>query len=321
MLALRGIYVPLITPFTAGGQVAEDALADLGQAALDAGAAGLVALGTTAEAATLDADERRTVVAVCADVCGQRGAPLVVGAGSADTRATRAALAALGGLPQVDAALVPVPPYTRPGEAGVLAHFAELVATSPVPLIVYHIPYRTGQQLSAGCLRALSRLPGVIGVKYAAGCVDASTVDLLGDLPPDFAVLAGDDVFLAPLLALGARGGILAAAHLATDRFVEFTDAWREGDPVRARQLGHALARWSAAAFAEPNPTVLKGVLHALGRIPTPDVRLPLLPAGPASVGEALARLVELSGSGTGGDTDSGADRTAGHTADLLVSP
>ncbi|HEX4247649.1 MAG TPA: dihydrodipicolinate synthase family protein [Pseudonocardia sp.] len=174
-----------------------------------------------------------------------------------------------------------------------------------------------GQPLSAGCLRALGRLHSVIGVKYAPGCVDAATVDLLGDLPPNFAVLAGDDVFLAPLLALGARGGILASAHLATDRFVEFTDAWREGDPVRARQLGHTLARWSAAAFAEPNPTVLKGVLHALGRIPTPDVRLPLLPAGPASVGEALERLAELTEDGV----HSSGVSTARHSADLLVSP
>ena len=293
MLDPRGIHVPLITPFTAGGEVAGDVLADLGHAVLDAGAAGLVALGTTAEAATLDAGERDAVVTVCAGVCRERGVPLTVGAGSADTRATRAALAELTRWPEVDAALVPVPSFTRPSEAGVLAHFTELVATSPVPLIVYHIPYRTGQPLSPGGLRALGRLPGVIGVKYAPGSLGADTVDLLGDLPPGFAVLAGDDVFLAPLLALGAHGGILASAHLATDRFVELTEAWRAGTPPDPA-LGHSLARWSAAAFAEPNPTVLKGVLHALGRIPTPDVRLPLLPAGAASVGAALERLAEL---------------------------
>jgi 4-hydroxy-tetrahydrodipicolinate synthase len=90
------------------------------------------------------------------------------------------------------------------------------------------------------------------------------------------------------MLALGARGGITASAHLATDRFAQLVSAWHQGDVDTARPLGHALARVAAALFAEPNPTVLKGVLHAQGRIPTPDVRLPLLPAGEESVAGAI---------------------------------
>ncbi|MET7303280.1 dihydrodipicolinate synthase family protein, partial [Embleya sp. NPDC005575] len=204
------------------------------------------------------------------------------------------ALADLARWPTAAAALVPVPYFTRPAQAGVRAHFAHLAGASPLPLIVYHIPYRTGQPLDAAGLRELARIPGVVGVKLATGGIDHDAVDLLGDLPPDFAVLAGDDLFLSPLLALGAAGGILASAHLATGRFVELADAWRDGDLVRARGLGHALARLSAAAFGEPNPTVVKGVLYAQGRIPTPDVRLPLLPARRASIDATLKRLAEL---------------------------
>ncbi len=89
-------------------------------------------------------------------------------------------------------------------------------------------------------------------------------------------------------------GGILASAHLATDRFAELAAAWRAGDVARARPLGHALARLSAAAFAEPNPVVLKGVLYAQGRIPTPDVRLPLLPASQGAVKAVTAALERL---------------------------
>jgi 4-hydroxy-tetrahydrodipicolinate synthase len=291
---LRGIYIPLVTPFDADGHVATRALAGLAHDVLVAGAAGLVALGTTAESATLDRDEKGAVVEVCARVCRQRGAPLVVGAGGNDTRAAAAALQRLARWPEVTAALVPVPTFTRPGPAGVVAHFTRLAADSPVPLVVYHVPYRTGQRLDAATLRTLGQVPGIIGVKYATGGVREDTVDLLADAPPDFAVLAGDDVLVSPMLSLGATGGILASAHLVTGRFVDLAAAWQRGDHATARPLGHALARWSAAAFAEPNPGVIKAVLHARGRIPTPDVRLPLLPASREALDRAGRRLADL---------------------------
>jgi 4-hydroxy-tetrahydrodipicolinate synthase len=291
----HGIHVPLITPFTADGGIAENALEALAYTVLDEGADGIVALGTTAEAATLDAEEKAAVVAICARVCRERGAPLTIGVGGSDTRATARALAELGTVwPETTAALVPVPAFSRPGAAGVVAHFAHLAEHSPVPLIVYHVPYRTAQPLDAATLRAVGGHPNVRGVKLATGCVDQETVDLLGDLPPDFAVLAGDDVLLSPLLALGAAGGILASAHLATAHFTALAAAWRNGDHKRARELGLALARLSAAAFREPNPAVIKGVLHAQGRIPTSGVRLPLLAARRASVDEALGEMDQI---------------------------
>ncbi|MFD9379618.1 dihydrodipicolinate synthase family protein [Streptomyces sp. NPDC059999] len=296
-----GIHVPLVTPFNAAGQVAVDALEALAHEVLDAGARGIVALGTTGESAGLDAAERDLVTDVCARVCRERGAPLTVGAGASGTRASEAALARLARRQPVRAALVTVPSFVRPSAAGVLAHFERLAGVSPVPLIVYHVPYRTGQPLDAAALRALGELPGVVGVKYATGGIDQDVVALLGDRPDGFAVLAGDDACASPLLAIGAEGAILASAHLATERFVELAAAWEAGEVSRARALGHALARLSAALFAEPNPAVVKGVLHALGRIPTPDVRLPLLPASEASVAAALKALAELATDPTGG--------------------
>jgi 4-hydroxy-tetrahydrodipicolinate synthase len=281
-MTLNGLYVPLITPFQTDGAVALDALETLAYRVLDAGATGVVALGTTGEPAALSGSEQRAVVDVAARVCRERSAQLVVGAGNLQ------ALDALRNRPEVAAALTVVPPFTRPGEAGVLAHFTHLAAASPVPLIVYHVPYRTGQPLSADALRRLADLPGVAGVKHAVGGIDADTVALLADLPPDFAVLGGDDPFVSPLLALGAHGAILASAHLATAQFAEMVNAWRAGQLARARTLGHRLARLSTALFAEPNPTVIKAVLHAHGRIPTAAVRLPLLPARPDTTQAAL---------------------------------
>ncbi|WP_328619507.1 dihydrodipicolinate synthase family protein [Streptomyces sp. NBC_00354] len=293
-LSLHGIHVPLVTPFTRAGDVAADALETLAHTVLDEGATGIVALGTTGEPAALDEAERDLVTDVCARVCRERGAMLTVGAGASGTRAAEAALGRLARWPEVRAALVTVPSFVRPAAAGVLAHFARLAEVSPVPLVVYHIPYRTGQPLDAVALRALGELPGVAGMKYAGGGIGEDAVTLLGGLPDGFAVLAGDDVYLSPLLALGATGGILASAHLATARYAELMAAWQAGDVPRARTLGHGLARLSAALFAEPNPAVVKAVLHARGRIPTPDVRLPLLPAGEEAVSATLARLAEL---------------------------
>ncbi|MGW2560938.1 4-hydroxy-tetrahydrodipicolinate synthase [Streptomyces sp. NPDC001514] len=289
-----GVYIPLITPFTATGDVALGALERLAHEVLDEGAVGLVALGTTAEVATLDAGEKTAVVDVVARVCRERAASLMVGAGSNDTAASVEALTALKSVPEAVSSLTLVPYFTRPSEEGVVAHFTELAATSPVPLTIYHIPYRTGQELSAQTLRQLGALPGIAGVKYAVGGITHATVDLMADCPDDFAVMAGDDAFLSPLLAMGAHGGILASAHLATSDFAELVRAWQAGDAHRARGLGHRLSALSAALFTEPNPAVIKGVLHAQGRIPSPAVRLPLLPAGADSVAGALRALAMI---------------------------
>jgi 4-hydroxy-tetrahydrodipicolinate synthase len=231
------------------------------------------------------------VLDVCATVRRDTGTTLVVGAGGSGTRRSAAALAELAAWPEIDAALVPVPSFVRPTEAGVVRHMAEVAARSPVPVIVYHVPHRTARPLGAAALRELAALPGVVGVKHAVSALDADAVTLLADLPAGFTVLAGDDVMAAPLLALGAAGGILASAHLCTGRWAAMVDAWRAGDARQARCLGAPLARLAAALFAEPNPTVIKAVLHAQDRIAAPDVRLPLLPPHPDAVAAALDLL------------------------------
>jgi 4-hydroxy-tetrahydrodipicolinate synthase len=294
--SLRGLYVPLITPFTDAGDLALDALEKLAHSVIDAGAVGLVALGTTGEPATLTAAERRAVMDTCARVCRERGAMLIAGAGSNDTASSARALQDLAVWPEVSAALTVVPYYTRPSQDGIIAHFTRLAAESPVPIIVYNIPYRTGTSVHGRTLCELAHVQGIAGVKHAVGGIDSDTVLLLGSLPEGFAVLAGDDMYLSPFLALGAAGGILASAHLRTGEFAELITAWHSGKIAQARELGHRLAPVSAALFAEPNPVVIKGVLHAQGKIPSPAVRLPLLPARRDTVRAAMNLLDRLTG-------------------------
>ena len=276
------LYVPLITPFDTDGTVAWPALEALAHGLLAEGATGLVALGTTAEPSSLTADERRDVLDLLAAVCRERHAPLIVGANDPDQ------LRVLADRPAVSAALSLVPPFLRPGEEGAIAHLQALAAQSPVPLVVYHVPDRTAQPLTSTALHRLAATPTITGVKFAPGVIDQSVVSFLSSPPADFTVLAGDDVLLSPLLALGAHGGILASAHVGASSYAALITAWQAGDLAVARPLGHRLAALSAALFAEPNPTVIKAVLHAEGRIPTPDVRLPLLAASARTLEQAL---------------------------------
>ena len=286
---LRGVYVPLITPFGEDGSIDFDSLRRLATDTLDAGAVGLVALATTGEATSLTDDERDEVVMAFSEVCADRGAPLIVGAGTNNTATTVARHAALADVPAVTASLTVVPYYVRPSEGAIVAHFEFVAERSPVPLVVYNIPYRTGRGLGAAALLELAGIDGIAGVKQAVGSLDADTLTVLRSAPSEFAVLGGDDAFLAPLVLLGGAGAIAASAHLCTDRFVAMIDAALGGDVATARTHAADLLPLVVALFAEPSPAVLKAILHAEGRIATPNVRMPLALASPGAAAAGLA--------------------------------
>lgn len=231
---------------------------------------------------------------VCDRVCQDRRAPLLAGAGSNDTTRSAAALADLCRYSQVRAGLAVVPYYTRPGAAGVREHFRALARTSPVPLVIYNVPYRTAQAVPWRTMAELAAEPGIVGVKHATGAIDEETVAMMAGRPPAFSVLGGDDLYISPLLALGADGAILASAHVRTADFARLIRLWREGAAADARLLGHRLTEVARALFAEPNPVVIKAVLHRLGQIPSPAVRLPLLPAGEAAADAGLCAVGDL---------------------------
>jgi len=214
-----------------------------------------------------------------------------VGAGTNDTRTTIARHEELAGVPGVIASLAVVPYYVRPSEPGIVAHVTAVAERSPVPLVLYNVPYRTGRGLGADALLELAAHPRIGGVKQAVGGVDADTLRLLAAAAEDFAVLGGDDAYLLPIVLMGGAGAIAAAAHVRTADFVRMIDDGLAGRVPEARARAEALLPVVLALFAEPNPAVIKGVLHAQGRIPTPDVRLPLTPASKRAVDDALALL------------------------------
>jgi 4-hydroxy-tetrahydrodipicolinate synthase len=290
-VSLRGVYIPLVTPFAADGTVALDAMERLAHEYLDAGCAGLVPLGTTGESTSLDADEKRAVLDVCSRVSVERGTQLIVGGGTNNTAATVEAVEALRDVPGVTAAMCVVPYYVRPSQAGIVAHFTEIARQSPFPIVIYNIPSRTGRLLEAGPLLELARADNVAGVKQATP-VDVDTMTLLAGAPDDFSVLSGEDPYLFAHVLLGASGTICASAHVCTERFVALVECALAGKVDEGRSHHEALAGITAAGFAEPNPAVFKGVLHAQGRIPTPDLRLPMTAASSDAI-EGLQRAIE----------------------------
>jgi 4-hydroxy-tetrahydrodipicolinate synthase len=292
---LQGVYIPLITPFSADGSVAFDAVDRLCREYLDAGCAGIVALGTTGETSSLEADEQRAVIDRCAAVCAERGAQLVVGAGTNNTVKTIAAVEALRGTPALAATLIVVPYYVRPSEAGIVEHFKAVAAASPVPVVIYNIPVRTGRNLGPGGMLELARVPNIAGLKQAQAALDAETLEILARAPREFSVLGGEDTLLFPLTLMGGAGTISAAAHVCTERFVAMIECGLAGKVDDGRSHAEALLPVVQACYAEPNPSVFKGVLHAQGRIPTPDVRLPLVNASRVSVDRALAAVAAAS--------------------------
>ncbi|HEY3096027.1 MAG TPA: 4-hydroxy-tetrahydrodipicolinate synthase [Acidimicrobiia bacterium] len=294
---LRGVYVPVITPFAEDGSVATDALQRLCGEYLDAGAAGIVALGTTGESTALDADEKHAVIDACSKVCSERSAQLIVGAGTNNTRTTRQAVKELVGTPALVATLIVVPYYVRPSEAGIIAHFRSVAEVSPVPLVIYNIAARTGRNLSAAGVHQLAREANFAGIKQAPASLDDDTLELLRltNSVDGFAVLGGTDTFLLPLVLMGGAGTICASAHVCTARFVEMIECGLAGKVEEGRAHAEALLPVTQALFAEPNPAVFKGVLHAQGRIPTPDVRLPLLNSSDGSVRDALDAVAAAS--------------------------
>jgi 4-hydroxy-tetrahydrodipicolinate synthase len=286
-----GVYVPLVTPFDDAGRVDLDALARLADRVLTSGAKGVVALATTGEPTSLDDAERDAVVAACAEACARHAATLIVGAGTNDTRTTILRHEALAGVSGAKASLAVVPYYVRPSETAIVRHFQAVAERSPVPLIVYNIPYRTGRGLGADALLELAATDNIAGLKQAVGGIDADTLRVLAEARAAFAVLGGDDAFLYPLTLMGATGTISASANLQTRRFADMIECGLRGDVSEGRRHAEALLPLVQALFAEPSPAVIKAALVLEGHIPTARVRMPLSEAGEPSIEAARLAL------------------------------
>jgi len=301
---LRGALTALVTPFTADGLLDEDALRRLVRWQVLAGIDGLVPVGTTGEAPTLTPTERERVISITVETVSERASrgrvPVVAGTGTNDTAATIAATrraAELG----VDAALVVAPYYNRPDGRMLEAHFRAVADEGDLPIVVYNVPSRTGTNVPADVFLRLAEHPRVIAIKEASGNLE-QIARICRDRPRDVAVLAGDDAWTLPILALGGDGVVSVASNEIPGELVALCDAARAGDWDGARRIHE---RWLPLFLANfvggPNPVPVKAALELMGLLDVDAVRLPLLPLTAESrtgLGETLRMLglVEAAG-------------------------
>jgi len=288
MSVFTGIWVPLVTPFAAG-QVDHAALRRLVTFYATQPLGGLVVLGSTGEAAALDAAEQEAVLDTVLACCG--GMPVVVGLAGNHLGQVKARLSRFAQRP-VAGILIPAPYYTRPAQAGLLAWFTELADHSPVPLILYDIPYRTGVRLELATLLALAGHPNIRAIKDCGGSSE-TTRALIAD--GRLQVLAGEDAAIFSTLCMGGSGAIAAAAHIHPRLLCALYTAVREQRLEAARALHHALAPLLAALFSEPNPAPLKALLAAEGWLCN-ELRLPMTPASLLLAPHLLALAHQLAG-------------------------
>lgn len=273
---LHGLGIALITPFHADKSIDFPALARLIEYQIKGGADYLVVLGTTAETPALSAEERREV----RDFVAQRVAgrvPLVLGCGG---NCTAAVVEELKAVPSDDycAVLSVVPYYNKPSQEGIYQHYAALAKASPLPIVLYNVPGRTGVNMSADTtLRLAAEFPDkIVAVKEASGNITQMD-DIIKRKPEEFMVISGDDGITFPLITLGAVGVISVIGNAFPKEFGKMVRLALEGDYERSRAIHHRFTELFSLLFVDGNPAGVKSALNAMGYIEN-ELRLPLVP-------------------------------------------
>jgi len=279
---LSGVWIPLVTPFK-DGCIDFASYRNLIGHYLDKGVCGLFPLGTTGEAPTLDDSEADAIVEeTVAAVAGR--VPVFVGIGG---NATHKVIRAIKRLERYEfQGIVSVCPYyNRPTQDGLLRHFSAIAEATQRQILVYNIPYRTSVNLANETMLRLAERANIVGVKDSSGII-AQSLELLAMRPKEFSVLTGDDTLLFALLCSGADGGILASAHIATERFVAITRLLEANNHQAARAKWTTLTRLIPKLFQEANPMPIKHCLWRQGLIASPECRLPLCSVSPRLAAE-----------------------------------
>ena len=270
----EGILPAIVTPFKRNLAMDLDleGLASNIEFLIENGVHGIVPCGSTGESATLSFEEHEAVIAAAIDAVNGR-VPVIAGTGSNNTaeavRFTKAAKD-LG----ADGVLVISPYYNKPNRSGLVKHYT-ILADLDIPVIVYNVPGRTGQNLLPDLVVELARHPNIVGIKEASGDIGQISKIIEGTLDEDFQLISGDDNLTFPILALGGSGVISVAANVEPGRMVAMYDAFCEGDFETALDLHYELSPLFRSMFIDTNPIPVKKAVELRGMAAGP-VRLPL---------------------------------------------
>lgn len=274
MEELRGTGVALVTPFMENGSIDVEALSKIVVHCKKGKIDYLVALGTTAESVTLSKEEKQIVLDTVV-VANNGELPLVVGIGGNDTRAVMKELQTLD-LSDFCAILSVSPFYNRPTQEGIYQHFKSLSQVSPLPIIVYNVPGRTGSNMQpATTIRLANDLENIIAIKEASGNM-VQVMELIQNKPKDFMVISGDDITALPTILAGGDGVISVIGQGLPLEFSEMVRLGLKGNAKEGYRYHYQLQEGMHLIFEEGNPAGIKAMLELLnlGRC---DVRLPLI--------------------------------------------
>jgi 4-hydroxy-tetrahydrodipicolinate synthase len=272
--SLRGLWLPLITPFR-DGALDETSLRRLVRHYAAFPVNGMVLAATTGEGMTLEPAETERLVLTVRDEIGRtRHLPICLGLSGSNTSALLDTLERTAAWP-IDCYLISCPYYSRPSQRGMLLHFGALAERAAHPVLLYNIPYRTGVNLGNAAMLQLADHPNIAGLKDCSADRSQSC-DLLRQRRKSFAVFTGEDGHYHDALIDGADGGILASAHIETETFAHIGKLMVAGERDAARAHWQSVADLTRLLFAEPSPAPIKYWLWRTGWIERAEVRLPM---------------------------------------------
>jgi len=270
---LVGTGVAIVTPFHREGSIDFKSFENLINYQIEGGIDYIVFMGTTGESVTLNDDEKNAVLHCGIEVVEER-VPVVIGMGGNNTRSI------INHIKNTDftniAAILSVSPYyNKPQPKGIYNHYKMIAGESPVPIIMYNVPSRTGSNLDAETtLKIAHEVPNILGIKEASGNL-AQCSKIIKDKPEDFLVISGDDALTLPFMSIGGDGVISVIANALPKEFSELVNACLNNDYGKAREINFKLMSVIEAIYADGSPSGIKALLEIRG-LAKNNVRLPL---------------------------------------------
>ena len=273
---IQGTGVALITPFDTLGEVDYQALKDLVNYVIYKGVDFVVAMGTTSETATLNANEKAKILETIISEVEER-VPVVLGMGGNNTKDLIENIKSTS-FDKVDAILSVAPYYNKPNQDGMFAHFSAVAEVSPVPIILYNVPGRTSSNLlPQTVIKLAQKYDNIIAIKEASSNFD-QVMELIQHKAEDFKVFSGDDALTLPLMSLGMEGVISVVANVLPEEMSNMLKAINVGDYDEAKEIHYSMLDLINALFEEGNPAGIKSALLQAEIIPSDNLRLPLVP-------------------------------------------
>jgi 4-hydroxy-tetrahydrodipicolinate synthase len=285
-----GVGTALVTPFRKDGSIDDAAMRRLVRRQLDAGIHFLSPCGTTGEAPTLSHAEKIRVVELVVEENAGR-VPVLAGAGGYDTRDTIALIRDMEKA-GADGILSVTPYYNKPTQEGLYQHYKALAESTPLPIVVYNVPGRTGVNVDVATIVRLADIVNIVGVKEASGNV-VQMCEMYAAVPDDFILLSGDDPLTVAAMAIGGRGVISVASNGAPAEMVQIVEMAEKGDYASARRLHTWLLPFCLVNFVESNPIPVKAAMAAMGLLEE-HYRLPLVPPSAAARDKIMRVLQSL---------------------------